>query len=90
MSANYAGIQEYEAMIAALSKFQREVIEACDELSSAGNECVTNMDEDVNAPKQNAKVQKSVANIRASLETVPPVIQGLQEQIEELRRTEID
>jgi len=69
-------------MIGALRRFREKVSEACQEMSSAGKECIESLYDDFSAPGINAQIQASVINILNTLEAVPPVIQGLRQEIE--------
>ena len=84
--ASYANEQNYSEMIAALQTFSSKVSESCEEMSSAGNECVDNMDGDPAAEKSNAKLQNSVGQIRESLSEVGKIISTMQDELEDIRR----
>ena len=81
----YAEEQSYEEMISALQSFMSEVEEQCSVLESAGNDCVDNTDGDPAAEKANAKLQKCVGDIRASLESIQGIIAALQQELEDIR-----
>lgn len=81
----YADEQSYEEMISALQTFMTEVDEQCGVLESAGNDCVDNTDGDPAAEKANAKLQKCVSEIRATLETIQGIISALQQELEDIR-----
>ena len=81
----YADEQSYEEMISALQTFMTEVEEQCSVLESAGSDCVDNTDGDPAAEKANAKLQKCISDIRATLETIQGIISALQQELEDIR-----
>lgn len=83
----YAEEHSYEEMISALQKFLSGLEEQCAVMTTAGEDCVDNTEEDQAAVKADAKLKTCVAGIRANFETIQQVIAKLQEELEELRRT---
>ena len=81
----FANEQQYEDMISALQTFRSAAQEKCQTLSSAGNDCVDNTENDPAATKANASIQKCVGEISSALEDVERIEQALAEELEEIR-----
>ena len=84
--ADLAVIPNYEAMVESLGKFIGEVSESCNEMESAGKECVENCDADEASTKSNNKLGGCITKYRETLETAQNVKAGIQEELEELYR----
>lgn len=81
----FADEQSYEEMISALQTFISQAGEQCEAMSSAGNDCVDNTDNDPAAETSNAKLQKCVSDIRTAIESIQGIIQALQEELQDIR-----
>lgn len=75
----------YEEMIQALQNYLKELNEHCETLSAAAQDCVDNMEEDVNSEKAAGRVQTCVGKISENFETIQGIIDGLQSELEDLR-----
>ena len=80
--AQYIDYENYNDMISALTTFITQVSEACDEMESAGNECVENMDGDQASTKANAKLGSCIVKYRETLEAAQNLINAMQEEME--------
>lgn len=82
--------EAYQEMIQALQDFMTNVSDACDTMETAGNDCVDNMENDPSAVSANSRLQKSLGQFRGTFETVQKVIEGLQYQLEEVQRQQVN
>ncbi len=82
----FADEQSYEEMVEALQEFSASVEERCSDMEAAGTDCVDNTDNDPAAVTLDGKLKERVGNIREALEKVQTVINGLQEEIDRIRK----
>jgi len=85
--ANEAKTENYEEMIAAVSKFISDVSEASSEMTAAGNQCVEQCDNDEPSTKANAKLNNCVRKLDDSLETARKIQEALQKELEQIYET---
>ena len=83
--ANIADVKKFEEMIEAVSKFMKEVSEASNEMSAAGNQCAEQCDNDVPSTRANAKLSECVKKLNESLEEAQKVRIDLQRELEHLQ-----
>ncbi len=77
----------YEEMIQALQQYLSRLNDHCETLSAAAEDCIDNMEGDVNAEKASGRVQTCVKKISDNFETVQGIIDGLQRELDDLRNT---
>lgn len=79
--------ESYQAVINALSNYEKQVKQSCIVMKRAGDDCVANTDGDVAALRSNEKLGLCIQKIDQSLETVNELIRALQEELERIIET---
>jgi DNA repair ATPase RecN len=84
--ADVAVIPNYEAMVESLGRFISSVSDSCNEMESAGKECVENCDADEASTKSNNRLGNCISRYRGILETAQNVKTAIQMELEDLYR----
>ena len=78
----YVDTESYNEMISALEKFKADVSEQCATMTSAGQDCIDNTDNDPAAVNANSKISECVQKIQSSMETIDEIITALKDELD--------